>query len=148
MERTRRLASPVALALLVLALATACGSSTPSSPSSPSGPSTPTRGSHNAGRDCLECHNFTVAGTVYQASGAPATGVTVRVTSGPGGAGSLLLTLTSDGSGNFYTTDRVNFGSGVYTDAKGTGELRSMQAAITSGRCNSCHTSGSHDVID
>ena len=59
------------------------GAAHPRAPRAPRDRAPPTRGSHNAGRDCLECHNFTVAGTVYQASGAPASGATVRVTSGP-----------------------------------------------------------------
>jgi hypothetical protein len=89
-----------------------------------------------------------VAGTVYKADGQTvASGATVRLTSAAGGGGTVLLTLTSDAAGNFFTTERVSFGAGLYTDARGEGPLRTMQAAITSGRCNSCHSSGSRITV-
>ena len=98
--------------------------------------------SHNAGRDCTACHReFAIAGTVYKTdAGTPLTGATIRLTSAADGAGAVLLSLTSDGSGNFYTRQSVGFGSGVYVDVAGaSGTRRGMKAAVTSGACNSCH---------
>ena len=38
------------------------------------------------------------------------------------------------------TIVEVGFGSGLYTDATGTGGARrAMKAAVTGGACNSCH---------
>ena len=67
---------------------------------------------------------------------------TIKVTTERAGGGSVLATLTSDGSGNFYTNDAVNLSSGAYVTATGTaGVATSMSAVVTSGACNSCHTS-------
>jgi hypothetical protein len=54
----------------------------------------------------------------------------------------VVLSLTSDASGNFYASRSVGFGSGLYTDVAGaSGSPRAMTAAVTSGACNSCHDS-------
>jgi hypothetical protein len=101
-------------------------------------------GSHNAGRNCLSCHtNFKLAGSVYGKSLSSAySGATINVTSQASGAGTVLATLTSDNSGNFYTGSTINFGTGVFVSVKGTsGTVKNMGAAITSGACNSCHGS-------
>ncbi len=129
------------------ALAGCSGSGTSQSPTSPSGSGTPPPSlgtSHNAGRDCLGCHSFTVAGTAYKADGTTvAPGTTVRLSSRPGAAETVDLTLTADGSGNFHTSTRVAFGSGLTVSASAAGgAARAMQAAVTSGACNSCHTPG------
>ena len=105
------------------------------------------RGSHNAGRDCMGCHGsggegptWTVAGTVYRDDGVTAyAGAQVRLTTERDGGGSVLIELTSDGSGNFYTSRAVGFGGGLFADVAGTGPRRSMQEPLTRGACNSCH---------
>jgi hypothetical protein len=123
------------------ALVTLAGCSASSDPQNPTGPG---RASHNQGRDCLECHSFTVAGTAYQADGTNvAPGATIRLTSQPGASEAVDLTLTADSSGNFYTNARVAFGAGLAATAAGGGAARAMQDAVTSGACNSCHTSAS-----
>jgi hypothetical protein len=144
---TRFLLLLVSTAVATLA---GCGSSgTSSSPTSPTGSTSTsvppvTTTSHNAGRDCLGCHSFTVAGTVYKADGATvAPGATVRLASLPGAAEAVDLTLTADGSGNFHTSARVAFGSGLTASAAAAGgTTQTMQAVVTSGACNNCHTSG------
>jgi hypothetical protein len=101
-------------------------------------------GSHNAGKNCLSCHsNFKLAGSVYGKSLSSAyPGATINVTSQANGAGTVLATLTSDGSGNFHTGSAINFGTGVFVSVKGTsGIVKNMGSAITSGACNSCHGS-------
>lgn len=143
---TRRPTAPWRAAVLALAtLTAACGGSSTSAPTGPgtgaSGGGGGSRSSHNAGQDCLRCHrDFGVAGTVYRADGSAYSGATVRLTTAEGGGGGVVLTLTSDASGNFYASQSVGFGSGLYTDAAGTGGgRRSMAAAVTTGACNSCH---------
>jgi hypothetical protein len=125
------------------------GGSSPTSPSSSSGSGNSTSTSHNAGRDCTSCHGFTVAGTAYKADGdTPYPGVTVRLTAERLGGSTVVATLTSDGSGNFYTGAIVDFGAGLsVTVTSGAGNASSMTAAITSGACNRCHTTGSRVVV-
>jgi len=73
----------------------------------------------------------------------------IKVTSGSAGSGTVLLSLTSDASGNFYGSGSVAFGSGAYVSATGAGgAVRAMAAAITSGACNRCHASSSRLVAD
>ncbi|MCG6925801.1 MAG: carboxypeptidase-like regulatory domain-containing protein [Acidobacteria bacterium] len=120
--------------LLVLALV-ACGGDG----STPAGPTDPARASHNAGRDCLQCHNFTLAGTVYRDDGSTYPGAVVRITSQAEDGGEVLVNVTTDASGNFYTSTPVGWDDGLYTDVQGTGVLRSMGTSVPSGACNSCH---------
>jgi hypothetical protein len=148
--------SVCALILISALAAAACGGSSPVSPSSSSsstsssgGGSSASRTSHNAGRDCTSCHSFTVAGTACRTDGSAYSGAVIRVTSGSAGSGTVLVTLTSDASGNFYTSASVPFGAGVYVHVAGTtGVTRPMTAAITSGGCNRCHTSTNRLIVD
>jgi hypothetical protein len=144
-----------ALVLTSTLAAAACGGSSPASPSgsssssSTSGGTSSSRTSHNAGRDCTSCHSFTVAGTAYKADGSVYSGAVIKLTSASAGSGAVIATLTSDASGNFYTSASVLFGSGVYVNAAGTtGATRSMTGAITSGGCNRCHTSANRLIVD
>jgi hypothetical protein len=123
-----------------------CGSSSPSGPSNGSAGG----GSHNAGRNCLQCHNggseaptWTLAGTVYRSDGVTANpAATVRLTRGPDGTGGVVLTLTTDGSGNFYTASSVDFGAGLFPEVSGSDGVRvSMPTTVPNGACNSCHDS-------
>jgi hypothetical protein len=132
--RNLRLLTPA----LLLTLA-ACGGDG----GTPTAPSNPAVSSHNAGRDCLQCHGFSLAGTVYRDDGSAYSGAVVRLTTQPDGVGDVVLTLTADGAGNFYTGQAVSWGGGLYTDVSGTsGTVRSMEASITGGACNSCHAGG------
>ena len=137
---SRRLAASLAVA----ALATACGGSSTGAAGSVSGSTgggSRLATSHNAGRDCLGCHrDFRVAGTVYRADGSAYPGATVRLTTAADGGGSVVLSVSTDASGNFYSSQGVSFGSGLHADVAGTGGTRrSMTALVTSGACNSCH---------
>jgi hypothetical protein len=105
--------------------------------------------SHNTGKNCLGCHsNFKLAGSVYNSGlSSPLSGVQIKVTTEPDGAGTVLATLTSDGKGNFYTSGSLNFGTGVYVSAEGSsGTVKYMDDAITSGACNSCHGTSTSKV--
>jgi hypothetical protein len=87
----------------------------------------------------LQCHNFTLAGTVYRDDGSTYPGAVVRITSQAEDGGEVLVNVTTDASGNFYTSTPVGWDDGLYTDVQGTGVLRSMGTSVPSGACNSCH---------
>jgi len=104
--------------------------------------------SHNMGENCMNCHisggegegYFTAAGTVYdnnQNSTYP--NATVKLYSEPNGGGSLIATLQVDKKGNFYTTQSINFGNGLYVSVEGNNSTKTMGSSITMGKCNSCH---------
>lgn len=115
--------------------------------------------SHNPGTDCLSCHKtggsgasggiFTVAGTVYKNGGTPQIAATVTVY--PVGSTTAQATMTTDGLGNFFTTQAVaslvpaagqQFAQGAHVVVNPTGGTsRSMLGVITNGSCNACHSS-------
>ncbi len=97
------------------------------------------------GIDCVGCHagndgpNFTLAGTVFGAAGQEddcfgVGGVTVEIT----GADGVVTTLAANEAGNFYTQGGVAM---PYTaKVRSSNGERAMQAAQSTGACNSCHT--------
>ena len=91
------------------------------------------------GDDCLACHGFGAAGTVYASTSALAgdgiSGVTVRITDGIG----RVVTRTSNSAGNFYTSQSLVPPLLVAVTSGGT--TRTM-ADAPSGACNACHGSG------
>jgi hypothetical protein len=144
---TTRLLAPV-LCACVTVLAACGGSSSPTSPgttttTTSTNTTTSLGASHNSGRDCTSCHGFSVAGTAYKPGGSTVyPGAVIRLTTGSGGSGTVVATLTADSTGNFYSNASVNVGAGLYTTITGTsGTVSSMTAALTSGACNRCHTS-------
>jgi len=83
---------------------------------------------------------FTVAGTVYKENSTHTyPNTTVKLYSEANGAGTLEYTVKVDGNGNFYTTDTIDFGSGLYPAVEGTELTKYMSSSITYGGCNSCH---------
>ena len=107
------------------------------------------KGSHNAGMDCLACHKsggegegtFRVGGTVYNASNAGLDGAVVKLYATADRTGNAVATMTSDGSGNFYTKSAVTFGTGLYATVTSGSAKSEMISPITSGACSSCHGS-------
>jgi len=104
--------------------------------------------SHHTGIDCMSCHKqggsgegwFNIAGTVYEStktSGYP--NASVKLYTGPNGTGTLKYTIQVDALGNFYTTDNIDFGSGLYVAVQGNTLTKNMSSAVTAGQCNSCH---------
>jgi len=104
--------------------------------------------SHNTGKNCMNCHKFTAAGSVYtKALTDVFPGATVKLTSQANGEGTVLGTFTVNKSGSFYTSTSINYGSGVYVSVTGTsGNVNHMSSAITTGACNSCHGSSTSKV--
>lgn len=112
------------------------------------GQSTVSGTSHNTGKNCLSCHQFTAAGSVYNkalSSGFP--GALVKLTTQANGAGTVLGTFTVNKSGSFYTSSSINYGTGIYVSVTGSsGSTKYMSSAITTGACNSCHGSSTSKV--
>lgn len=104
--------------------------------------------SHNTGKNCMGCHQFTAAGSVYnKALSAGFPGAEVMLTTQANGAGTVLGTFTVNKSGSFYTNSSINFGNGIYVSVTGSsGTVKHMGTAITSGACNSCHGSSTSKV--
>lgn len=105
--------------------------------------------SHNNGQNCMSCHVskgggegwFTAAGSVYKQDLISANpGCTINLYSEPNGAGTLKATLQVDKIGNFYTTETIDWGRGLYPSVKnGTGTEKFMSSKISTGACQSCH---------
>lgn len=90
------------------------------------------------GQNCVACHAFTVAGTVYASatagSGSGLAGVTVEVTD----ANQAVVTLTSNAAGNFYTTAAVALP--LKKAAVVLNGQRTEMSGVPAGDCNRCHT--------
>jgi hypothetical protein len=104
--------------------------------------------SHNSGQNCMNCHKsggigdgiFTVAGTVYNSQKTSVlSGATVKLFTEANGKGTEKYNFQTDGKGNFYTTQSISFGTGLYPAVQGSQSVKYMSSAITSGQCNSCH---------
>ena len=103
--------------------------------------------SHNMGQNCMSCHVsggkgegwFQVAGTVYDTLLSKTNpNTTVQLYSDSKGT-NLKYTVQVDALGNFYTTEKIDFGSGLYPVVVGKTISSHMSSPITSGQCNSCH---------
>jgi mono/diheme cytochrome c family protein len=99
------------------------------------------------GQDCLSCHtatgvasalNFSVGGTVYPAAYAGTEGglfsAEIDITDSNG----RKLALLSNGAGNFYSAEAVEFPAMVA--AKVGGQVFGMQSPAPNGHCNVCHS--------
>jgi len=104
--------------------------------------------SHNKGQNCMNCHKsggegegwFNAAGTVYNAAfTASNPNTTVKLYTGPNGSGSLVKIIEVDGQGNFFTTENIDFGQGLYAAVQGATTTKYMGTTAASGQCNSCH---------
>ncbi len=104
--------------------------------------------SHHMGDNCMECHKkgkwgkgwFNVAGTVYDSLKSNTfPNATVNLYTGSNGTGTLKYTIQADAKGNFFTTEDIDFGSGLYFSVKGKETTKYMSSTETSGKCNSCH---------
>jgi len=111
--------------------------------------------SHNMGQNCMNCHQnggpgegwFTVAGTIYnELNNSPTPNGLVELYTGPNGTGTLAYTLEVDSKGNFYTTNKINFGNGLYPVSVASQTRRYMPDAVTTGQCNSCHGDSTHKI--
>jgi hypothetical protein len=88
------------------------------------------------GENCLACHGFSAAGTVYDATGAGAAGVTVRFLTA--GTTTAQASAVTSGSGNFHTSAPLVTPFDI--ELSRAGLTRTMSSA--SGACNTCHAAG------
>lgn len=105
--------------------------------------------SHNAGQACMSCHGidgnseilFSTAGTIYEHDeSTTADSAQILLRNERDGQGEVLLTLSSDNYGNFYTTKVINYSQGLYPHVIATdGRTNYMPSAATTGNCNGCH---------
>jgi hypothetical protein len=105
--------------------------------------------SHNMGKNCMDCHKkggngkgrFIIAGTVYDTNFITTfSNPTLKLYTLSRGAGELAKTLEGDARGNFYTTESVNFGPGLFPAIIGnSGKTSYMSGSVKTGACNSCH---------
>ncbi len=106
--------------------------------------------SHNRGQNCMNCHKsggegaeggwFQAAGTVYDSlQNNTVSSGNVYFYTGPNGKGTVKYTLQVDALGNFYTTNAMDFGTGLYPAIQGQTLTKHMVSSITTGQCNSCH---------
>jgi hypothetical protein len=103
-------------------------------------------GNHNAGRDCLSCHDgsgeapqFTFAGTLYNGSGTAVAGAEIRVVDAAGKA----VSVYSATDGNFYQKGSSTFAAPGHAGARNAATTNLMVSQVTNGGCNSCHCTGS-----
>jgi hypothetical protein len=104
--------------------------------------------SHNVGKNCMTCHKsgglgdgwFVVAGSVYNSTQTvPYITASVELRTAQSGGGTLVSKIEVDMNGNFYTTEPVDFGTGLYTSVVGGVNTKYMPGKVTDGACNSCH---------
>lgn len=101
------------------------------------------------GEACLSCHgeggpaghDLTVAGTLFtDGTGSQGLeGSTIRLYDDNG---ALLIELTTNSVGNFYTAEPVTFPASVEVDC---GATATMGSPAGSGNCNSCHNGSAQD---
>ncbi len=94
------------------------------------------------GYNCMNCHYtegrgegwFFVAGTI---NGNPGNGL-VRLYKDFNQT--PVATLEVDVHGNFYTTDEIDFSSGLFVDmVDASGQVKQMTGKISNGQCSLCH---------
>lgn len=107
--------------------------------------------SHNFGKNCMSCHIsggegegwFNVAGSIYGSDQiSPFSNATIEFYTEANGQGALVKTVEGDALGNFYTTEEINFSSGLYpVISDGLDKNYTMNSSVNSGACTSCHGS-------
>lgn len=107
--------------------------------------------SHNWGMNCMDCHRrggpgeswFTISGSVSKlGTNEPYPNVTIELWKEVG-VGQPVAIIEVDALGNFYTTEPINWGNGLYPAVVNkNGDRIFMQYKTMIGTCNSCHFNG------
>jgi hypothetical protein len=119
---------PLNAALLTISLAVAgCGGEAGTGPDM------------RPGENCLACHGFSAAGTVFETSGAGAGGVTVEFLTA--GTNTVRASVVTSGSGNFHTNASLPASFDVRL-TRGAAAPKLMPTPSSSGACNGCHSVG------
>lgn len=104
--------------------------------------------SHQSGDNCQICHTdggtgkgwFNAAGTVYDSTQQHTyANANVNLYDGIHATGNLIAKIEVDSFGNLYTTESIEFGTGLYVEVVGKSITAKMGGRITSGACNKCH---------
>lgn len=104
--------------------------------------------SHNFGYNCMQCHRkgggaegwFTVAGSVTDVSRArPKPNVTIELWTAPDTTAKRIKVIEVDALGNFYTTEPIDWGQGLYPAVVSNNQRIWMYTFTTNGACNACH---------
>ena len=110
--------------------------------------------SHFFGLNCNACHTegrkgkgcFTIAGSVLDEDRSKIyKNPVIKLYTEPKGGGKLVATIKGDALGNFYTTEDIDFSSGLYPTligSPGAAEpIKHMTIPVFSntGQCNKCH---------
>jgi hypothetical protein len=105
------------------------------------------------GRDCIGCHSsggiardvaWTAAGTVFDSIGSPCNSgglADVQVQIADATTRQILITLTTNRTGNFFTSESRKFQNIIARITKGT-MTKEMSTPAPSGDCPSCHYPG------
>lgn len=112
--------------------------------------------SHNTGKNCMDCHKsggggagwFVVAGSAYDSTQINTyPNSTIQLTTMPNNTGNIASTIEIDSRGNFYSTENIDFGGGLYVSVLGkNGAQQNMNAKITEGACNMCHGNSTNKI--
>jgi hypothetical protein len=112
---------------------------------------------HNAGKDCLQCHagggapSFSFGGTLYDGSGNPVSGAEVRLLDANGNGTSVY----TGPAGTFYSRGS-GFAAPAYVGVRNASSTQEMLVALqsgsqppasTGGACGACHCSGTGCTI-
>jgi hypothetical protein len=94
-------------------------------------------GKHNVGKDCLQCHGFAFAGTIYDGSGNALSGAEVRVVDSTGTA----ISTYSCSNGNFYVQNGSFTAPGhtAARNADGVGDDQRRLQLVPLHRCRLRH---------
>jgi hypothetical protein len=91
------------------------------------------------GDDCLACHAFRAAGTLFSGAGAATAVGSAAVTFVD--KNGVTVSRTSNSAGNFYTSSALAFPLQRVTITKGATTVEMLDVA--DGHCNGCHEPGS-----
>lgn len=108
--------------------------------------------SHNAGLNCMRCHQslgpgvgqFSVAGTVYGPDGSPAADAVLQLLTAPEG-GEVVAAVEADAYGNVFSTEPLPLPEQrLFVRLESSDERLAavMPFPISSGSCNHCHAGG------
>ncbi|MGH1344017.1 MAG: hypothetical protein ACRBN8_20835 [Nannocystales bacterium] len=109
--------------------------------------------SHNAGMNCMQCHQslgaglgqFTVAGTLYGPDDAPVPNATLELWTAPERQGELVTAIEADAYGNVFSTEPLPFPEQrlfVWVESEDASLSAAMPFPTASGSCNHCHAGG------
>lgn len=94
------------------------------------------------GDDCLRCHDFSAAGTVFpHASAESSEGVSGITVTFRDADGREVARTTTSAAGNFLVEGELPAEYSVELSQPGV-EGTQVMTSVTSGACNRCHTSG------